>query len=223
VTGLARFKCFQRELSVIFTQKEFWDRSNSSGKIALRALVVTTVTNTLPDIKKSQWMQEPTVPKAMVAATEVVSDNTRKKLSLVISSSHHGSHHQLLHPHSYPSKITAVVLASILTCGCCYAGTYDIRPNVKILTATMLVITVSLILIFHTIAAIILIITAGNEKPSRQLYESIAHSFFFVFFFWCQSFLVSSLGAVVWCSACFRFVKCQLRYEKGGGTFCLPV
>jgi hypothetical protein len=27
VTGLARFKCFQRGLSVIFTQKEFWDRS----------------------------------------------------------------------------------------------------------------------------------------------------------------------------------------------------
>ena len=27
VTGLARFKCFQQELSAIFTQKEFWDCS----------------------------------------------------------------------------------------------------------------------------------------------------------------------------------------------------
>ncbi len=163
------------------------------------------------------------MPKAIVAATEVVNDNTRKKLNLVISSSHHGSHHQLLHPHSYPSEITAVVLASILTCGCCYGGAYDIRPNVKKLTATMLAITVSRILILHTIATIVLIITAGNKKPSRQRYESFAHSFFFVFVFWCQSFLVSSLGAMVWCSTCFRFVKCQLRYEKEGGTFCLPV
>ena len=33
VTGLARFKCFQRELSVIFTQKEFWDRLQRPSRL----------------------------------------------------------------------------------------------------------------------------------------------------------------------------------------------
>ena len=55
-------------------------------KLALHALVVFTVTNTLPDIKKSQWMQEPTVLKSMVmvAAIVVVNDNTRKELGIAI-------------------------------------------------------------------------------------------------------------------------------------------
>ena len=55
-------------------------------KLALHALVVFTVTNTLPDIKTSQWMQEPTVLKSMVmvAAIVVVHDNTRKELGIAI-------------------------------------------------------------------------------------------------------------------------------------------
>ena len=57
--------------------------------------------------------------------------------------------------------IAALVLASVLTCGCCCAKNYNLKPHVKKM-ATATLVTLILLFIVSTILSVILVISFMN-------------------------------------------------------------
>jgi hypothetical protein len=62
---------------------------------------------------------------------------------------------------SSPCYITALVLASVLTCGCCCAKNYNLKPHVKKM-ATATLVTLVLLFIVSTIVTVMAIQTANS-------------------------------------------------------------
>jgi hypothetical protein len=104
--------------------------------------------------------------------------------------------------------IAALVLASILTCGCCCAKQYKLKPGVKKM-ATATLITLILLFIVSTIGAVKLIqsimdtydpTTGTISEDSINVYAKMllpAAIIMYILIVWRSSSLVSLLGVVV--------------------------
>jgi hypothetical protein len=118
-------------------------------------VVTTAVRMSAPDVES----QESTVPKTMEENTTMIindNDNAGKGMGIAIFVLLIvGTVSAFLLPYlpyiSSACYIAALVLASVLTCGCCCAKNYNLKPHVKKM-ATATLVTLILLFILYTIA-----------------------------------------------------------------------
>ena len=127
---------------------------SSTGNIVSNIPVVTAVSMSAPDVE-SPFRQEPTVPKATVAALCRRTQQCREGIGsnwVLLSSCHILA--GFIASYSSPAfsivcLISAIVIASVLTCGFCCAGIFNLKPrlkNEKWITATLAIMPFMLIL-----------------------------------------------------------------------------
>ena len=127
--------------------------------------VVTAIAMSAPDVES----QEPTsnVPKVMEDNTMADDDNAGKGMGiaiyvLIVVGLASGF---FVPPLSSACMIAAIVLASILTCGCCCAKEYNLKPHVKNM-ATATLVALILLVIVDIIIAVILVTAITYEYTS---------------------------------------------------------
>ena len=124
-------------------------------------IVVTAVAMSAPDVES----QESTAPKAVEDNTTMIDDNDNAGMGmgiaifiLIII----GTVSAFFSPYlSSACYVAALVLASVLTCGCCCAKNYNLKPHVKKM-ATATLVTLILLFIVSTILSVILVNSVMN-------------------------------------------------------------
>ena len=140
--------------------KSFRDLTAVEGKQSSKVIHVhdqptppIVVRMSAPDVES----QESTVPKAMKENTTMINDvdNAGKGMGIVILIV--GTVSAFFLPYlSSPCYIAALVLASVLTCGCCCAKNYNLKPHVKKM-ATATLVTLVLLFIVSAILTVMVI------------------------------------------------------------------
>ena len=169
---------------------------NSTGDIAsnVHAIAVASAVplSQVPDIE-SQWRpEEPTAPtapnfesqmrhvpqQATTAALGHEHDDAGKGLGIALFCNILvGIITSFFLPYvSIVCQISAIVLASVLTCGCCCAANYNLKPHVK-KWATATLVTLCLVVILQIIATVIVYTAVGEEVSSTgTISESTANA-----------------------------------------------
>ncbi len=134
--------------------------------------VATVVAHPVTNVKAQPAWKEQPLATPTAAAAAVAEENADKRAGMGLGIALFcfilvGILSFLLPLLSVACIITAIVIASILTCGCCCAGNYHLRPHVRKWAVAALV-TLCLTFVVSIVGIVITIVVAGGKVSSMD-------------------------------------------------------